>query len=284
MSQPAKNIDDLLFSANNQNQPLSVPESVPDPISNESLPEKSDYEVEKSPLEPTPEKTIHNDSNAKEPEQTKESGQIDDFGTPIEPKKERVYTEAEVNQMMRDRLARVKQERDAQPIQQTQQEVSQDSEGWETQLEQFIDNTLTKREQHIQHKNWQQQEQQRQAEFEIKFNSGAERYSDFESVVSGKPLTADMVLATRGMSDPAAFIYAAAKTQATELKRISEINDPVQVGIELGRLEERMKKSRGSVSNAPRPNIPLTGDSVHKTKRELTIDEKIAADAKRMRR
>ena len=62
-----------------------------------------------------------------------------------------------------------------------------------------------------------------------------------------------MVIATRGMQDPAAFIYAAAKTQAPELERISRIQDPISQVVELGRLEERMRKSRASVSQAPRP-------------------------------
>jgi hypothetical protein len=101
------------------------------------------------------------------------------------------------------------------------------------------------------------------------------KYQDFEQVVMGKPLTPQMVIATRGMSDPAAFIYAAAKTQAPELDRISKIGDPYAQAIELGRLEERMRKARSTVSKAPRPIEAPKGDVSEKVQRTWSIDEKL---------
>ena len=88
------------------------------------------------------------------------------------------------------------------------------------------------------------------------------------------------------MDDPAAFIYAAAKTQAPELERISKLSDPYSQAVELGRLEERMRKSRASVSGAPRPIDQIKGDSVEKEHQPRTwsIDDKLQADERAMRK
>lgn len=197
----------------------------------------------------------------------------DEYGTPITAEKpaERIYTEAEVNAIVRDRLSRGKfaDQQPQQPPQQQHQAQQgdqfqyndQSGESWEVQLERFVEATLTKRESRVQEENWRMQEQHRQAEFEIKFNSGAAKYADFERVVTGKSLTPDMVIATRGMDNPAAFIYAAAKTQPQELDRISRINDPYTQAVEMGRLEERMRKSRQQVSSAPKPFTAPQGES-----------------------
>jgi len=61
-----------------------------------------------------------------------------------------------------------------------------------------------------------------------------------------------MTYALRGLPDPAAFIYAASKRHPQELARISQIGDPAAQIMEMGRLEERMRKSAPS-TKAPRP-------------------------------
>lgn len=209
---------------------------------------------------------------------------IDDYGSEIATK-ERTYSESEVQAMIRDRLSRGRQQQEApqpqyqpQPAQQSAPEYDPNSgESWEAQLEGFIENTLTKREQQRQQQDWQRQEQETQTNFEVRFNQGMQKYQDFEQVVLGKPLTPQMVISTRGMSDPAAFIYAAAKTQAPELERISKIGDPYAQAIELGRLEERMRKSRGNVSQAPKPIAAPKGDMSSEPKqRKWGIDDKLA--------
>ncbi len=217
----------------------------------------------------------------------------DDYGQPIE-KKERVYTQAELdaklNEVMRDRNARgewAKQEalRQQQLKEQpTTNNSDETNDNWEHQLESFVEQTLTKREQKQQQEQWQKQEQQRQAEFEVKFNSGAAKYADFEQVVIGKSLTPKMIIATRGMSDPAAFIYAAAKTQANELDRISKIGDQMAQAVELGKLEERMRKGKASTSNAPKPIESVKGDYTDKKIKPRNIDDIIRQeDAKRLK-
>lgn len=207
---------------------------------------------------------------------------IDEYGNEVQ-KKERVYTQSEVEAMMRDRNRRgefAQQQTAQQPPLQHQE---QEGDDWEAQLETFIDSTLSKREQKKQELEWQRQEQENQSQFEIRFNQGMAKYSDFEQVVVGKPLTPQMVIATRGMQDPAAFIYAAAKHQAPELERISRIQDPISQVVELGRLEERMRKARGAVSQAPRPIDIIKGDITDKVERKWSIDDKLrqAEDAER---
>lgn len=159
-----------------------------------------------------------------------------------------------------------------------------DETNWESQLEQFIDHRLTAREQQQREINARQQMARQQAEFEIKFNEGASKYSDFESVVYGKPLTADMVLATQGMNDPAAFIYAAAKTQPQELDRISKIQNPAIQAMELGRLDERMRKARTQTTSAPKPIEAVKGDVTEKKEKTWNIDDKLLGEERRMRK
>ena len=205
---------------------------------------------------------------------TENSSDVDDYGNPVEKKAERVYTEAEVQAMIRKRI---KEKHEPQQPVQPQYESAGD-ENWEHQLESFVEQTLTKREQKLQEERWRAQEQENQANFEIKFNAGASKYKDFEQVVMGKPLTPQMVLATRGMNDPAAFIYAAAKTQAPELDRISKIPDPYVQAVELGKLEERMKKARPVNSAAPKPIANIKGDMVEAKQKPRSIDDILVSD------
>jgi hypothetical protein len=93
-----------------------------------------------------------------------------------------------------------------------------------------------------------------------------------------------MTIATRAMSDPAAFLYAAAKRHPTELQRISNISDPYVQMVEVGRLEERMRKNK-PVSKAPRPLTQTREDATveHKEAKEPSIEELMAqADNRRM--
>lgn len=223
--------------------------------------------------------TINNESS----EEVAESPEVDEYGTEI-AKSEKVYTKTEVEAMIRDRVARMKQsEFPQQPAAQAQPEPIAEGD-WEAQLESFIDHTLSKREQKIQEQRWQQNAQEVQAQFEIKFNEGVAKYPDFETVVYGKPLTPQMVLATRGMSDPAAFIYAAAKTQGKELERIAAINDTTVQAMEMGSLAERMRKARSQVSQAPRPIEAPKGDVSEKVGRTRNIDDQIQREEQRLRK
>lgn len=267
------NIDGLLAETYNEEMPSFLDTSSQDLTSDDS-----DSAPEHDSSSDVSRETINTESE----QEVSEAPEVDEYGTEI-AKPEKVYTKAEVEAMIRDRVARMKQT-DFPQQQQVQQQEPQQPDGDWAALESFIDHTLTKREQKLAEQQWQRQAQEQQAQFEIKFNEGVAKYSDFEQVVQGKPLTPQMVLATRGMNDPAAFIYAAAKTQAKELERIATISDPMVQAVEMGQLAERMRKARSNVSQAPRPIDAPKGDVVEKVERTRNIDDTIRIEEQRLRK
>jgi hypothetical protein len=110
------------------------------------------------------------------------------------------------------------------------------------------------------------------------------RFGDFHDVVGSQPVTDAMTLALRGVSDPAAFIYAASKRHPAELQRISQIKDPYSQIVEMGKLEERMKKQPVQ-TKAPRPIGRNTEDApmvtTKKKSTEPSIEELIAQSEKK---
>lgn len=149
---------------------------------------------------------------------------------------------------------------------------------WQEELKSLIRETQKEEQTQAAERLWRAEQDEIQSQFEVKFNSGAAKYKDFETVVMGKAITPQMAMATRGMENPAAFIYAAAKTQPQELERISKINDPYSQAIELGRLEERMKKARTNTSSAPKPVTPIRGDVSEKAPARNNIDDILIRD------
>jgi len=286
------NIDDMLMGGTSSLTP-PTPESKPeeelqqgpDDIYQESEPQESHDDHTSEPDEESDPEESPEDDHKKEPD-------YDDYGNAKTPSK--TYTEDEVNERInkaiRERLARGNNQ-NQQP---TQQQVAQQAQGfeynpdseesWEGQLEKFVEKTVSK----IGQKQAQQQQQARdeahQAEFEDKFTRGMGRFSDFREVVGSQPVTDPMTYALRGLSDPAAFIYAASKRHPQELARISQIQDPAAQIMEMGRLEERMKKSAPG-TKAPKPISKTREDGsmpVKSKKTEPSIEDLIAkSDAKR---
>jgi hypothetical protein len=134
-----------------------------------------------------------------------------------------------------------------------------------------------------------QREAQTQQEFEGKFRDGMGKFHDFVDVIGELPfeITNPMTLATRGMADPAAFLYAASKRNPQELERISKIRDPYAQMTEIGRLEERMRKNKPT-TKAPRP-LDRTRENASipapKKKSDPSIEDLIAqSDAKKLNR
>ena len=202
---------------------------------------------------------------------------VDDYGTKVG--KAKMYSQDEVNKMIRDRLKRG-QHAEAE-VTQAAKDFTPDpnsEESWEVQLEGFVEKTLEKISKKNSEAQWREQETQTQAEFEVKFSEGMSKYKDFEKVVGGKPITNAMMLAARSMSDPAAFLYAACKQHPKELARISEIKDSVHQATEIGRLEERMKKAR-KLTTATKPASKISGDASSEMP-QVSIDARIAAHAK----
>jgi len=192
-----------------------------------------------------------------------EESPIDEYGNPIE--KPKMYTEEELQQRIRERLARGRYA-EAPPPQQVQQAAKDftpdpnSDESWETQLEAFVEKTIDKRQAKLSEQQWKQQEAARQAEFEEKFTTGMSKYQDFSQVVAGKDITNEIMLAARALDNPAAFIYGASKLHPQELTRIAQIKDPYAQAAEVGRLHERMVKAKNTASKAGRPLEVTKGD------------------------
>jgi len=284
MTGSVTNIDDKIASSMNEQMGIKQ-EPLPPDLSNPT-PEEPEQLQEAAELEPVeqfvaePEKEINPDNS-----------KVDEYGNEVVPPK--TYTEEDVQRMIRDRLSRGRHAEQA-PTQQQIQQASDDfksdpnsEESWETQLESFVERTIEKRQAKQNEAQWRQQEAAKQAEFESKFSSGMNKYGDFHKVVQplveqGK-LTDPMILATRGLSDPAAFVYAASKLHPQELDRISHIQDSYAQASEIGRLHERMVKSRNAVSNAPKPLETPKGDLPNKGSEKPNIDYLIQKHAQEKR-
>lgn len=299
----AKNVDDILVkSMQNQQAPVqpaqppvpevSAPQPKPEP---EHAPEQATTPRPSGPQD----QGVHAQENkevlretsveqkestpAPEPTESKQPSNIDEYGNPIE--KPRVYTEEEVQRMIRERLSRGRHAEQPQPTQQQVQKAADDfkadpnsEESYEVQLNRFIDRRIETREREHRDREWKQQEAQKQADFEAKFNTGMTKYQDFEQVVGkvGPSITPSMMLATRSLDNPAAFLYAAAKLHPGELERISRINDTFVQAAEVGRLHERMVKVRSGVSAAPKPIETPKSDITNKpVNSQPSIDQRI---------
>lgn len=216
------------------------------------------------------------------------SGEVDEYGTPV--RKPKTYTEEEVQRMIKDRMQRFNNnnnnpQQNAQ-VQQAGQNFQYDNDSevpWEQQLETHIENTIHKIQTRESEKQWQSQQNNIQAEFEAKFTSGMEKYDDFKQVVSQAAITDSMLMATRSMKNPAAFIYAASKNHAQELTRIANITDPFTQAREIGNLEAKMIRTK-KITNAPRPINTPSGDMPGKPTPKRSIDSLIQKDAERMLR
>ena len=255
--------------------------SIDDVLATAHLPsDDSEPEVSETPDSPEPKPEISEPENTPEdaPEEKQdepeEDKEYDDYGNEQPKQESKTYTEDEVNERInkavRERLARLEKNQpqaQQQPTQQQQQQAADagfqydenSNQDWQQQLKQFIRQTNEEVQRETQQQQLQQQEQQAQAEFEGKFHQGMGKFRDFREVVGAQPITDAMTVATRSMKDPAAFMYAASKNHASELQRISQL-DPYAQMVEVGRLEERMRKAR-TTSKAPRPLSQTREDS-----------------------
>jgi hypothetical protein len=305
-----KSVDDLLVKVQ-QNEPVtpsetaSKAEDAQESVPVESNRDKNDTQEDKGEEKLTHLEQFRKDKEeflSKEPEESTKTddkshqddvndNSHDDYGNEVP--KSKMYTEEEVQAMIRKRLKLRAEEQ--QPQQQPYQDqryynqqqppdVAQSQQGeepgWEVQLENHIKHTVQKMEADKQEHAWQAEQQRAQADFETRFTGGMAKYADFSDVVAGKPITNGIMMAARSMQDPAAFIYAAAKQQPKELERIAQITDPYVLAAEVGRLEERMRKAR-TVTKAPKPLTLTKGDMADKGNVRQNLDDLIRADAKR---
>lgn len=207
----------------------------------------------------------------------KKEDQKDEYGNEITSKK--VYTEEEVNELMRQRFNRNKREEATreQP-KETQIQTQEGEENWESQLEGFVENTVRKLTLKEQQKIREEKERDSLDRLQVNIHTSMSKYKDFKDVVSKVPMSDYMVKATKSFKDPGAFIYAASKTQSKELERISRLDDPLDQAAEIGKLEERMRKIRQG-SNSPKPVSQVSGDVTNRENVRGNIDDLIRKDA-----
>lgn len=302
----AKNVDDILVRDMQPKgaiqpqtpaiTPTPEPEHAPEPPSLASAPQ--DQGAQAPEQAEVPRGTIEQKDAAQPEEQPeiKQEASQDEYGQPVAPP--RTYTEQELEHILNDRMARSRIALKQQELQQQQQvaqpprnqETQPENTGeqsWEAQLDSYIDRRLDTRQAQLREAEWKRQEDARQENFQRKFESGRNKYQDFESVVGkvSPSLTPSMMLATRSLNDPAAFLYAAAKQHAGELERISKINDNYAQAAEVGRLHEKMVKFRANLTNAPKPIEVPKSDMPHKpVNPQLTLEQRIHDYAKQKRR
>lgn len=282
MAQDVTNIDDLLSGQSQTSTQPTAPESQYDGLEyNEPEQAEEQYDLEE-PEEP--------EAPDEEPSEAKTEVEKDDYGNEKTP--EKTYTQQELNEQInravRERLARgniAKAPEDSAPKTNKDFEYNPEADGdWQQQLEKFVEQTVTKMTSRKVQQQQDEQEQVAHEEFQTNFRQGMDRFNDFRDVVGAQPVTDAMTHALRGMGDPAAFIYAASKRQPAELSRISQIRDPYAQIVEMGKLEERMRKSSGG-TQAPRPVSRTMEDSTMKAKeksKEPSIEDLISrADKKR---
>lgn len=283
------NIDDMLAGGKTPQHP-ETPEHEPDVVDESP---QDEPEITEEPAYEPQEYGDDEPSEDEEPEEKEPEQDYDDYGNP--KAKPRTYTEDEVNERInkavRERLARGNNDNQP-PAKEVQQQAKEfeydpDAQGtWQSQLESFVEQTVSRMSQKEATKQHQERERQAQEEFHDKFSQGMGKFNDFREVVGAQNVTDAMTYSLRGMKDPASFIYAASKRNPQELQRIAQIPDPVAQIVEMGKLEERMRKSAPG-TKAPRPvsrtkeDAGLPGGG--KKSSEPSIEQMIAkADAKRM--
>ncbi len=272
-------------------------------MTDESAPSDNIYESENiddlltqqdAPKETAPEQDdtpIDNEPEQKEPEsaEQKVESDTDEYGNEKSEPPSKTYTEDEVNERInaavRERLSRLEKNSQPQAEQKNPESFEYDkesSETWEQQLESFVKQTVSKMHAEQAARIAEAQQQQANAEFEQKFLKGMDRFKDYREVVKADTMTDAMVMATRAMDDPAAFVYAAVKRAPEEIKRISALKDPYAQMVEIGRLEERMRKAKTGTS-APRPLAKTKDDAsmVHKDEKEESVEDLIAQSERR---
>ena len=288
------NIDDLLMGGKNATQPETPEYQEPDEQIEEIEHDDSGLSEDENKTN-YDEKYEENDYDNEEEEKKPREVEQDEYGNTQEPEneaiRERLSRQAKKHETELNALRQQLLQQNAAPVvQQAAKDFEYDpnaSGDWKQQLASFVKQTVhSMNEEQTQSVN-REKEQQIQREFESNFGNGMQKFEDFSEVVGSQPIDDAMTMALRGMNDPAAFIYAASKRQPQELERISKLRDPYARMVEMGKLEERMRKNK-PVTKAPRPIERTPNDSgmqnnKDKIKKDLTGDDLLAkADAKRI--
>ena len=298
---PISNIDELLMGGSTSQHPMSPEEKntieneevqeeeYEQPDSHDEQEESADYESNEAPdNEDEPERPTKEEKKS-------ESNDVDEYGNEKEPEneaiRERLARQARKHQAEIDALrSQLAQQGASQQVQQAAKDFEYDpsEEGnWQQQLASFVKQTVNSMTQEQTQAQNRAQEQAVQQQFESKFRDGMNRFDDFREVMTSLPceITDHMTIATRTMDNPAAFLYAAAKRHPQELERISKIRDPYGQMMEIGKLEERMRKNK-QATKTPRPLGRTKEDATVKApkkEKDYSGDDLLAkADSKRL--
>lgn len=270
---------------------------------------ENQVEYDDSPDEPVVETADDDDSHeteysyddeesqgADEKTKTSEADEYgNEYGNEKEPEnkhiRERLAKQAKKHQAEIDSLrAQLSQQGASQQVQQAASDFKYDpdeSGDWQQQLASFVKQTVNSMSREKEEHAARNEEARVQYEFETKFKAGMDKFDDFIDVMTELEfeITTPMTIATRGMDNPAAFLYAAARRNPQDLGRISKIRDPYVQMTEIGKLEERMRKSKPA-TKAPRPLGHITADStaaIKKKEPDFNGDDLLArADSKRL--
>lgn len=213
----------------------------------------------------------------------------------LETETPKTYTEAEMkeyaNRIMRERVARFERNsQQQQPTQQQQQQAAQQgfqydensSQDWQQQLESFVMQVADKREQAREAQFKQAIQQEEAQKFEMKFKQGMDKFNDYHTVLAGKRVTDEMLMAASDIADPAALFYAAAKRAPEELAKIADIKNPYVQAAAIGRLDEKLRKAPVKTSSAPKPISPTKADTTNaytpKAVESNELDDMLIAD------
>lgn len=293
------NIDDLLMGGQGNSQQPPTPESieseVPEVYEDSPEPKEDLYGLEEKPQDDhteDPQESEESDDESHD-DHKKQEPEYDEYGNKTEGMKKRLKKQADKYegriQQLEAQIAQLT------PNQQQQVQKAADNfefdpnsdDDFQRQFETMVEQTLTNMQSRQQQESRLREEQEIQGNFERKLVSGMKRFEDFEQTIAELPckIDYDMAQATRSLDDPAAFLYAAAKRHPQELERISKMRDPYAKVREMGKLEERMRKSKPT-TQAPRPLGRAKEDAhlpVPKAKTEDSIEDLIAKnDAKKL--
>lgn len=285
------NIDELLTTGQTSTQQPATPEHKESESVEDIESDAPDYGEES---DSDPDVSSDNESdNDDEPEP--KSRETDEYGNEQEPEnkeiRERLKKQARKYEVEIDSLRQqLSQQGASQPVQQAAKDFEYDPDAkgdWQQQLAQFVKQTVNSMSRETAEQEHRHQEAVAQQEFESRFREGVNKFDDFRDVITSLPfeISNPMTLATRAMTDPAAFLYAAAKRQPQELERISKLRDPYVQMTEMGKLEERMRKNKPT-TKAPRP-LGRTQEDAHVPGKKKEVDKGIddllaKADAKRL--
>lgn len=287
---PTSNIDDLLLQGNSSKptapeaEYAETPEEVEeDVVDSPSEPEDAGYD---EPYDDDIASTKDDEPEEKESFKEDEYGnQTEDLSKSMQKRLERQAESLRRKHEMemaalRAQLTPQQQHAVKQAERSFEADPNSDAD-WQQQLDAYIEQAVTKMQGKRERDLQDAEERRLQSEFEDKFFTGMQKFGDFKDVIDGLgcEITNPMTYATRSMTDPAAFLYAAAKRHPQELERISSLRDPYAQVAEMGKLEERMRRNKPATS-APRPLERVredTGMPAPKTaKKEETIEDLIA--------